>query len=102
MAARLDEQLWTFQEDSFVPHTLNPDEMADCPVGIGHDPDDVRDHHDCLINLTPVVPRIFSRFETTVEIVTQAPDALAHSRARYRFYQNRGYDVRHIDMRTRH
>jgi DNA polymerase IIIc chi subunit len=34
--------------------------------------------------------------------VTQAPDALAHSRARYRFYQNRGYDVRHIDMRTRH
>ena len=66
-AKTLNEQLWTFKEDSFVPHSLHSEAM-DVPIKIGfdHEPEE---HQDVLINLSGQIPHFFSRFDRVAEIV---------------------------------
>ena len=56
-AKTLNEQLWTFKEDSFVPHSLHSEAM-DVPIKIGfdHEPEE---HQDVLINLSGQIPHFF-------------------------------------------
>ena len=57
----LDELLWSFTPDSFVPHALLESDEADLsPIIIGHGKEP-ESHHDTLINLTDQVPDAFSR-----------------------------------------
>ncbi|TNC88121.1 MAG: DNA polymerase III subunit chi, partial [Thalassolituus sp.] len=69
-ARALDDMLWQFREDAFVPHALlnAEDAPADCPVSIGWHPEPGH-HHDVIINLSPELPAFFSRFERLVEVV---------------------------------
>jgi DNA polymerase-3 subunit chi len=50
-------------------------------------------HHGVLINLGEDVPVYFSRFERVLEIVPSQDDARASSRARFKFYRDRGYPL---------
>jgi DNA polymerase-3 subunit chi len=88
-AQQLDNALWTFRLDSFIPHDVLP-AMQLSPVHIGSG-EDSGSHHDLLINLGASIPGFFSRFERVAEVVTQEPDMLAQSRERFRFYRERGY-----------
>ena len=56
-------------------------------------------HHDLLINLSTNIPPFFSRFARVAEIVTQDEIQLDISRKRFRFYQERGYDIKINDMK---
>ena len=101
LLAQLDEQLWGFRSDSFVPHRLlDSSEVAsqvDCdPVQLssGEPGNDRR----VLINLASTVPTFFSRFERTLEVVNQAENVRETGRDRYRFYQQRGYPLHHHKM----
>lgn len=89
----LDDLLWSFRPDAFIPHAVLPAGKS-TPVHIGHDCA-AAIHHGLLINLQPTLPEHFGRFERLAEIVTQAPDALAGSREKFRFYRDRGYDINH-------
>lgn len=90
--ATLDDLLWTFRPESFVPHSpLGPDKHA-CPVALTLGQDD-SGHHDLLINLDSSVPRIFSRFQRLAEVVVQSPAILQATREHYGFYKDRGYPV---------
>ena len=51
-----------------------------------------------LINLSEEVPHFFSSFETTLEVIHAEPNAKAVGRERYRYYQERGYPLRHQDI----
>lgn len=51
-----------------------------------------------LINLSAEVPYFFSSFETTLEIIHDEPQAKAVGRERYRYYQERGYPLKHQDI----
>lgn len=93
-AARyLDDLLWTFRQNSFVPHALIPmesdgHEFPPVLIGYREDPDV---EADVLINLTPEVPAFFERFDRVVEVVNQDSEVLVRSRERFRHYKNRGY-----------
>lgn len=92
-AARLDEGLWTFRPDSFVPHGRYPEQAGeDLPVlvGWGEDP---RGFADVLVNLTAQVPGFHARFARVLEVVADDPGARDAARARYRFYQQEGYPL---------
>jgi len=98
---QLDEQLWQFRPDSFVPHRLlSENELASAidsePVQLskGEPGKDRR----VLINLASTVPPFFSRFERALEVVNQADNVRESGRERYRFYQQRGYPLQHHKM----
>ena len=89
-AAALDDLLWTFRQDSFVPHERYPlagEEISPVLVGAVL-PTDANAR--VLINFTDALPEGFERFERVVELVDQNPDVLARSRERFRQYRERG------------
>ncbi len=97
-ASALDELMWTFPEDAFLPHGIVGDPAAhQAPVAIGCG-DDVDGVHDLLINLADDVPMYFGRFARLAEVVIQDAHARERSRARYRFYRDRGYPLQHHDL----
>ncbi|WOX05021.1 DNA polymerase III subunit chi [Microbulbifer pacificus] len=90
-AQQLDELLWTYREDSFLPHAVqNKVQQAAIEINSGEDPGQ---HHGLLINLCSDIPAWFSRFERLAEIVCQQPGSLARSRTRYTHYRDRGYPL---------
>ena len=91
---RLDELLWTFRAGSFLPHAIDSAVEDDAPpILLGHDREPAG-HSDVLINLGAEIPRFFGRFERVAELVDQRPELLAQSRERFRFYRERGYELK--------
>lgn len=90
-ARQLDELLWTFKPESFIPHQLiNGGKPA--PVEITYNAE-TGDHQGLLLNLSKIVPPYFSRFERLSEVVIQEPAILQSSRERFGFYKQRGYPI---------
>lgn len=95
----LDELLWTFQQNSFIPHAVyQPGSDDQAPVHLGHDcePDA---GHAVLINLADEVPLFFSRFERVAELVNSDDTIRRQGRHRYSFYKERGYVLRTHEIR---
>ncbi len=91
---QLDDLLWTFQQNSFIPHAIHRD--AGDPrlaVQLGHDSEPDASHQ-VLINLAADVPLFFSRFERVAELVNGEDKVRRQSRKRYSFYKERGYPLR--------
>lgn len=89
----LDQLLWTFREQSFLPHGVAG--QADphvTPVLLGQEQAPERED-DVLINLAPQVPSFFSRFQRVAEIIDGHPQTRSAGRERYRFYRDRGYPL---------
>jgi DNA polymerase-3 subunit chi len=96
--AALDHALWTFSELDFLPHVSSSDPLAArTPVILTADEEAELPHHHILINLRPETPTHFARFERMFEIVSSEEADRAAGRARYRFYQQRGYPLTHHD-----
>ncbi|MHB1352975.1 MAG: DNA polymerase III subunit chi [Thiobacillus sp.] len=99
VSAAVDRMLWTTPALGFVPHVRDSDALAaETPVLIGPNPEALR-HADVMINLDSVQPPAFGRFERLVEIVGADEAAREQGRARYRFYQSRGYALKTHDLR---
>ena len=95
-AATLDELLWSFRPDSFLPHALAGEEFSDrIAIGWGQDPGE---HNDLLINLQLEIPAFFSRFARVAEVVTQDEQSLAALRCSWTFYRDRGYQLEKHDL----
>jgi DNA polymerase-3 subunit chi len=94
---QLDELLWTFQQNSFVPHCVYQ-ESAEAPVLLGHDAEPDASHQ-VLINLATEVPLFFSRFERVAELVNQDGELRRLARKRYSFYKDRGYPLQTHEIR---
>ena len=98
-AQRLDDLLWTFREESFVPHRrVGSDgpvasEPASEPV-IVSTPGVWASELDVLINLTASVPAEASRAARIAEIVPASGAGRDAGRERYREYRNRGFELR--------
>ncbi len=99
-AESIDRQLWTTPALSFVPHCRDGDALAgETPVLIGTRADALQ-HPDVIINLDREWPPAFARFERLLEIVGEDQTDREEGRARYRFYQERGYALNPIDLRN--
>jgi DNA polymerase-3 subunit chi len=91
-AQLLDDLLWTFRQNSFVPHTRYPAAPADrSPVLIGWHPEPAL-AADVLINLGDDIPAFFENFPRVIELVDQSEAVLHQSRQRFRLYRERGYE----------
>jgi len=95
----LDRLLWVAPATGFLPHCrIDSPGAGQTPVWIDH-----RLEHSgpaaVLVNLHAEPPPFFSRFERLAEIV--GVDDAAAGRERYRFYRERGYELRAHDLSER-
>ena len=98
-AQRLDRMMWTTPATGFVPHCPPNDPLAaQTPVIIDFRAEDNLLHDDVLLNLRAEQPPYFSRFQRLIEIVGLEDDDRAGARERFRFYRDRGYEIRTHDL----
>lgn len=100
-AAQLESVLWTHPPTAFLPHCRSDHPLAaETPIVIDWQGENLL-HDDILINLNPTQPPFFSRFKGLIEVVGTAEDDRNEARARFRFYRDRGYDIKSHDVSER-
>ncbi len=98
MAERLDRVLWTTPATGFIPHCYTGDTAAAAtPIVIDRDGSDPQ-NDDVLLNLCGERPPYFSRFHRLIEIVAADDEDKQRARERYKFYRDRGYEIRTHDL----
>lgn len=99
MTDALDALLWKQPAIGFLPHCrIGGALAAETPICV----DDLLEHQGAaavLINLHPLPPPFFARFERLAEIVDL--DDTERGRERYRFYRERGYPLRMHNLSER-
>jgi len=95
----LDDLLWSFREDRFIPHSLQKiEESAPIKIGHNHEPSE---HQEVLVNLSGEVPDFFSRFDRVAEVVPLEDERRESARQNFRFYKERGYPLEYHKMAGR-
>ncbi len=92
-ARELDQLLWSFTPDSFVPHALAMDaEAAKAQVVIGHNMV-VPGSTTCVLNLgeTPIADH--SGLNAIAEFILNDEQAKAESRVRWNHYKQLGFEL---------
>ncbi len=93
---RLDQLLWTYDEQSFLPHVAatenNTDLQRDTPVTISHHAEHALTS-DVLINLRAEIPAFYPQFNRVAELVSADPQQRQTARVRYKQYQQQGNAV---------
>lgn len=93
---QLDQALWSFSEQDFLPHVTAGDPLAaQTPIILTASDEVELPHHQVLINLSGETPANFARFERMLEIISADDADKAAGRDRYRFYKERGYPLSH-------
>jgi len=97
-AQKIDRMLWTVASTGFIPHCHAKHELAArTPITITHN-DGEAPHDEILLNLRDDWPPIFSRFQRLIEIVSTDDNDRARARNRFKFYRDRGYEIRSHDL----
>ncbi|MEO6147701.1 MAG: DNA polymerase III subunit chi [Sulfuriferula sp.] len=101
VVADMDKRLWETPSNSFLPHcACTASYAATTPVVLGETADHLP-HDNVLINLHDSTPTFFSRFERLIEIVSLDGADQDAARLRWRFYKQRGYEMRNHDLREK-
>jgi len=99
VAQRVDRLLWTSPATGFVPHCSPADALAAVtPVIIDYRGEEPV-HDQVLVNLRDERPSFFGRFERLIEIVSVVEEDRERARERFRFYRDRGYEIRTHDLK---
>lgn len=83
----IDEYLWTFKPESFIPHNLQgegPEPPPPVQIGYQSIP---RGYNDILVNLSATIPEFYLRFQKIIEIVKGEESERELSRQNYRQYK---------------
>jgi DNA polymerase-3 subunit chi len=95
---RVDRLLWTNPPIGFLPHCRAQHRLAQVtPIILDHIAEPVV-HEEILVNLRDEAPPHFSRFERLMEIVSHDEADRERARGRFRFYRERGYEIRTHDL----
>jgi DNA polymerase-3 subunit chi len=98
VADALDKLLWHYPAIAFLPHCRSHDAAAaEMPIVIDSAGNEFP-HSELLVNLHIECLPFFSRFERVIEIVGVDADDAGRGRERYRFYKDRGYQLRHFKL----
>jgi DNA polymerase-3 subunit chi len=109
-ANNLDELLWKYKAESFLPHYHHLDhapkvelsstikEKYDYPILINSNQTiptnyNPKNLNEVLINLSTKTPDFFSQFHRLAEIVDKDENSKQLARQRFRFYKDRGYEI---------
>jgi DNA polymerase-3 subunit chi len=96
--AQLEATLWSYKPTGFLPHCRSCHALAsETPIVLDWIPAEAI-HDDILINMTTTQPAFFSRFRGLIELVGLDESDRAKARHRYRFYRDRGYEIRNHDL----
>ncbi len=104
----LNEKLWTFSEDDFLPHSfLDEDAFELCPIILAELSDESRidelPHQDVLIHLgqNPLerIEVFTNRFKRVVEVVSIENTDLLAGRDRYKKYRELGIELQNFDQK---
>jgi DNA polymerase III subunit chi len=97
----LDRLLWLQTALSFLPHCRMDSALAaETPIWV----DETPEHSGpcaVLVNWNAEPPPFFSRFERLAEIVGLDDDGIRAGRERFRFYRERGYELRTHNLEDR-
>jgi DNA polymerase-3 subunit chi len=99
VAARVDRMLWATPATGFIPHCAPTDALAaETPIIV----DPTGDHplgDEVLLNLRAEWPPFFGRYQRLVEIVSLNDEDRRAARERFKFYRDRGYEIRTHDLK---
>ncbi|PKO47213.1 MAG: DNA polymerase III subunit chi [Betaproteobacteria bacterium HGW-Betaproteobacteria-22] len=94
----LQHILWQHEASSFLPSALSREPLSKVtPIVLAIDGLNLI-QDDVLINLQSDCPPFFSRFRYLIEIVGQDEADKAQARMRYKFYRDRGYQIKSTDL----
>jgi len=100
-AQDMDDLLWSFKPESFIPHTIVglEDDMEDeeIPVLIGYK-GNASTKGQLLINLCDKVPDGHENFDRIAEIVPNREEAKTTSREHWNTYKTLGFELKHHQM----
>jgi len=94
----LDKLLWHFPATAFIPHCSGDDKDAALSPVVLDQGGEKFPHHELLITLHNECMSFFSRFERVIEIIGNDAKDSQLGRLRFKFYRDRGYELRHIDL----
>lgn len=92
----LDKLLWTYNEQSFIPHALYsqyPNEIIPIEIASSNDLIAFPIVKQILINLSEKMLDFHVNFQRIIEIVPNDESIKPIIRSRYRFYQQANYDI---------
>jgi DNA polymerase-3 subunit chi len=95
-AEALDDLLWAFDEDAYIPHQLAGDEEDDLTPVLIAPPDVDAPLRPLLINLRDGA--VEGSFERVLEVVPAEDSAREPLRERWKQYKARGFEVNKHDM----
>ena len=95
-AEALDDLLWSFDPDEYLPHQIAGDDEDElCPILIATPEMDVP-ARPLLVNLRDEVPA--GSFDRVLEVVPADPSARGPLRERWKHYQSLGFELNKYDM----
>ena len=97
IAADVSTDLWQNKLENFLPNVLANHALAKLTPVVIHWQDNPLFQDDMLINLTAKEPNCFSRFTQLVELVGEVEQDKLAARTRFKFYRDRGYEIKSID-----
>lgn len=90
-AMRLDELLWTYQDISFTPHSL--DQVTTTPIQIGYENIPAK-QQDILLNFSNRFPESITQFKRILEVVPNQANLKDLARLRYKQYKDQGCELK--------
>ena len=88
-----DQLLWTYRDDSFIPHHLYDEKPGlTSPIQIGHTPTPDTEA-DILLNLHSEIPSSQDRFKRILEIIPKEAAAEVRAEEHRVFYEEKGYTI---------
>ncbi|MEY3884379.1 MAG: hypothetical protein RIS87_154 [Pseudomonadota bacterium] len=101
MNLALNKQLWQLSATSFLPSNFPDHAMSKfSPIVLDATGENLL-QDDVLINLQSETPPFFSRFRYLVELVGHEESDKSAARVRFKFYRDRGYEIKNTDMAER-
>jgi len=95
-----NQGLWQQGDTSFLPSVLASHALAKTtPIVIDWQENQLC-QDDILINLSHNQLTVFSRFKHLIELVGTDEQEKVLARQRYKFYRDRGYEVKHLDAES--
>ena len=92
-AERIDTLLWTYRDDSFIPHALlDAQHENPAPIQIGYG-ETTPEQTTLLINLSRDIPTFYQQFNHIIEIVFSDPVVQQLARDRFRQYREAGCEL---------
>ena len=90
-AEKMDSLMWTYRDDSFLPHQIAGENITS-PILIGmHLPAD--NAINTFVNLNNNFPENYGQCKRLIEIVITEPQAQASARERYRQYRDANHNL---------